>query len=676
MQQKLLGTLKNPIANPIILFLVCFLAYGIFLPGMGFYWDDWPWIWRAHVFGDGALLQIDAAFRPMAGVILWLGSKVAGENPLGWQIFNLLIRWLGGVSLWWAIQQIWPDRKTAGFWGAALFLVYPGFSQQFVSINSSRHIFPLIPFTLSLGFTARACYKEGKKWTSAGIAVALSALTMLTTEYYYGLEIARGVLLWILVKPRDEGNRAKLGAWFKTWAPYLILLISIFSWRYAVSHQINYQASLVGRLTRSPLITILNLFKTSLSDFLETSIVVLIDLFRFPQPGVFGPRKTLLFWGLVALSAGSLFIYSSLTGGEGKGRKWNQQALILGIFALWISGLPFWITGLEVKLSFPNDRLTLPMMLGVSLVLTALLDLLKSRVTKNVTLALVVGLSIGHHYQNAVSYQHDWEVASAFFQQLSWRVPGLAPGTALLSLELPIEYTTDNSLTAPLNWRYSDNAPHNTLPYGMIYLEQRLGTIIPSLEENTPIKQGYGYGSFLGSSSQTIAFRYEPPACVHILDPKYDRHYPGTNEILEDAILLSDPRFIQVNGESPSLLPGGSSASPVPPEKQWCYYYQRASLARQYGDWEQVAALGDIAFTLEDSPNLAAERVPFIEGYANIGDWETAIEQTLTTIEIDKWMGPMLCDTWERVIRANSFSEIQMATIRVVNRELDCGFGP
>ena len=348
----------------------------------------------------------------------------------------------------------------------------------------------------------------------------------------------------------------------------------------------------------------------------------------------------------------------------------------MGIFALWISGLPFWITGLEVKLSFPNDRLTLPMMLGFSLVLTALLDLLKSRVLKNIVLALVVGLSVGHHFRNAVSYQHDWEVSTALFQQLSWRVPGLTPGTALLSLELPIEYATDNSLTAPLNWRYSDNIPHETLPYGMIYLEQRLGTIIPALEDERPINQGYGYGSFLGSTSQSIAFRYEPPACLHILDPKYDRHYPGTNEILEDAILLSDPRFIQVNGDSPSLLPGGSSASPVPPKKQWCYYYQRASLARQYGDWEQVAALGDIAFTLDDLPNLAAERVPFIEGYANIGDWETAIEQTLTTIEIDKWMGPMLCDTWDRVIRANSFSETLKDTVREVERELDCGFSP
>jgi len=24
----------------------------------------------------------------------------------------------------------------------------------------------------------------------------------------------------------------------------------------------------------------------------------------------------------------------------------------------------------------------------------------------------------------------------------------------------------------------------------------------------------------------------------------------------------------------------------------WCYYYQKANLARQQGDWEQVIALG------------------------------------------------------------------------------------
>jgi len=667
MSQNIRRLIKKPVAVPIMLLILCLLAYGIYLPGMGFYWDDWPWIWRAHVFGDGALLQIDAAFRPLAGVVLWIGSKIAGENPLGWQIFNLIIRWLGGVSLWWGLRQIWSDRRGAAFWGAAIFLVYPGFSQQFVSINSSRHLFPLIPFTFSLGFTARAFRIEGKKLLSTGIAVTLAALTMLTTEYYYGLEIARGVLLWMLIQPVGDGKGTKLGAFFKSWAPYLVLLAGMFSWRYAVSQQVNYQASLVGQFTRSPFKTTLGLIRTSLSDLVETSIGVLIELFRFPQPGAFGPRKILLFWGLAALSAGVLFLYSSLTDGEGKTRRWHPQALILGIFALWISGLPFWITGLEVKLSFPNDRLTLPMMLGFSLVLTTLLDLLKPRVLKNIILAIVVGLSVGHHYRVAVSYQRDWEVQTAFFQQLSWRVPGLTPGTALLSLELPIEYSTDNSLTAPLNWRYSDNVPHDTLPYGLITLEQRLGTIITSLEENVPINEGYGYGSFLGSTSQTIAFRYQPPACLHILDPKYDRHYPGTNEILEDAILLSDPSLIQVTGTRPSSLPGGTKASPVPPQEQWCYYYQRASLARQYGDWEQVAA---------DSPNLASERVPFIEAYANVGNWNAAVEQTLTTIEIDKWMGPMLCDTWERVIRANDYSDTLMDAVLEVQQELECGFSP
>ena len=59
---------------PLALLFVCLAAYGLWLFGMGFYWDDWPWIWFAHVSGPQGMLQIDQLHRPLSGVILWIGS--------------------------------------------------------------------------------------------------------------------------------------------------------------------------------------------------------------------------------------------------------------------------------------------------------------------------------------------------------------------------------------------------------------------------------------------------------------------------------------------------------------------------------------------------------------------------------------------------------------------------
>ena len=76
---------------PLALLFVGILAYGIHIAWMGFYWDDWPWVWFSNVMGSSGMLKIDIEHRPISGVVLWLGSMLAGENPLGWQIYNFTL---------------------------------------------------------------------------------------------------------------------------------------------------------------------------------------------------------------------------------------------------------------------------------------------------------------------------------------------------------------------------------------------------------------------------------------------------------------------------------------------------------------------------------------------------------------------------------------------------------
>jgi len=60
------------------------------------------------------------------------------------------------------------------------------------------------------------------------------------------------------------------------------------------------------------------------------------------------------------------------------------------------------------------------------------------------------------------------------------------------------------------------------------------------------------------------------------------------------------------------------------PEHDWCYFYQKAELARQYGDWETIVELGDQVEKNGFTPAVGMEYEPFIEGYAHQGKWETA----------------------------------------------------
>jgi hypothetical protein len=85
------------------------------------------------------------------------------------------------------------------------------------------------------------------------------------------------------------------------------------------------------------------------------------------------------------------------------------------------------------------------------------------------------------------------------------------------------------------------------------------------------------------------------------------------------------------------------------PSHGWCYYYEQAGLARQLGDWPKVAALGDTAFTLSDYPNGPLERLPFIEGYAHMQRWSTALKLTADTAKISPVTHPPLCALWARI---------------------------
>ncbi|NJN44029.1 MAG: hypothetical protein HC806_04415 [Anaerolineae bacterium] len=66
--------------------------------------------------------------------------------------------------------------------------------------------------------------------------------------------------------------------------------------------------------------------------------------------------------------------------------------------------------------------------------------------------------------------------------------------------------------------------------------------------------------------------------------------------------------------DRPSVLPPQTIFGEEP-EHTWCYYYQKASLARQLQDWDEVVRLGDIASQEGLKPFDRSEQIPFLEGY-------------------------------------------------------------
>jgi hypothetical protein len=176
----------------------------------------------------------------------------------------------------------------------------------------------------------------------------------------------------------------------------------------------------------------------------------------------------------------------------------------------------------------------------------------------------------------------------------------------------------------------------------------RLGDAFSEFTPDLPVEQNYLVTYFYGNTSRMVVAYFEPPSCFRVIDPEIDPQNGLLPPLIRDAAYLSNHAMI--NMQSLGKLP--PSLYEPEPAHNWCYYFERAELARQMGDWEKVTELGDKAFTLDDYPNDPLERFVFVEGYAHTGEWEKALKYAQVSYKVSKnYVGPLLCTLWERIER-------------------------
>jgi hypothetical protein len=159
---------------------------------------------------------------------------------------------------------------------------------------------------------------------------------------------------------------------------------------------------------------------------------------------------------------------------------------------------------------------------------------------------------------------------------------------------------------------------------------------------------------------------------LKVVDPATDKKIPQKPKFVSDMMPISRLDLIHTSTEQPASLP--NSIFGVVPEDVWCYYFERAELARQAGDWQDVAELGDQAFQLEHRlyEVNAPELVTYIEGYAYNGRWQDATRLTLDALHLSERMDRTLCDTWERIIPDTSTSAEKVSALMQMKELLPC----
>lgn len=642
---------------PAALFLLTLLTYGLMLPWVGFYWDDWPFAWIAEFLGPTEFIPAFEPFRPFLGPIFFGTTSLLPPYPVLWQSLALLLRFVLALSAWWMFKTIWPNAKWQTLTAALLFLVFPGYSQHWVAYTHiNQEWIPFLFYILSFGFTAKAYLSPEKSARFTWVALIFLVPGIFPTEYFATQEPLRFLLLWVLVSEEVPGFWPRIRRTLRLWWPYLLVWLGNFFWLvyyYRFGAYASYGVTSNGPIS-------LPGFGLAMADALWKagwySWVQVLVLVR----GSLSNPSTLLTVGMIAVSFVLVTFYlrwlipgwnpRSQDHGFRNDTHWGWQAVTFGLIGILIGRVPSFLAGLPLTLQSINDRFMVSMMIGGSLFLAGLLELVfgKSRL-KLYILAFFVALGIGQQFYTANDFRRDWARQREIFWQMAWRMPGLEPGTVILTHELPLNYETDMGLTAPLNWIYAPDYTGGELPFALLYTRTRLdGTALPSLEPGQPISLEYRTVEFKGSTSQAVTIIVQSNACLRVLDPVYTGGdtYERQPRFLRDAIQLSNPGLILVHGK-PQVLPAALFG--VEPPHTWCYFYEMAELARQGGDWESVAALGNQARAQGFAPGDALEWLPFIEGYVLTGDYKAARELSLVAYQDDSRPRKGLCHTWQRI---------------------------
>jgi hypothetical protein len=663
--------------------LLALVTFGVWLPKLGFYWDDWAKILVNRIWGPQAYWAYYAEDRPLSAWTHILLTPLLGESPLGWQVFALLMRLLSAGCVGWLLGSLWPQAKRQAVIATLLFFVYPIFNQQAIALTFHQQWLQSALITLSLALMVQA-FRRPRYQVWLSLASLLTALLQLSiTEYYVGLELIRLPILWILTQQQEPSRGRRIKTTLLRWLPYVLLLAAFIIWRMffvQLTGDDPYKANLLYRFTTSPLGALLDLAKWIISDTLQVLLVCWANVLNIGL-ALNLPSRTLLVWlaGIATAAAAGFFIYKYQTSDPESKKSWYWQALLLGLLGVLAGCLPAWVTERRIIEDYHANRYAMPAMLGAALVWTVAVEWIgRSKLQKAALAGALIGLTLIFHWNTAREYAEIWQNQLDFYWQLSWRAPDISADTAILSEYELFPNQGSFSTSAAINQMYpQDDITSETLDYFIFPMNPRFANNYAY--ENPigiPLKTQFRTLKFEGQTPHSFIVYYEPERadCLWILSPQ-DVDNPLLPALTKAMLPASNVQRILAEDAGENYPPVDMIGAE--PAHGFCYLYQKTALALQVGDTEQAVELASQAWA-EYQPTDEAYKTPhewitFVRAYASAGRWEDAADLTIEARAIRPGeYYRYLCSVWQQMDAEAPASAEKDAAYAHVQDELTC----
>lgn len=649
----------------LLIFIISAIAYLPLVKGLGYLFDDWYLMYDMQVKDPSFFHEIFAIDRPRRAYLMIPLFSLFGFNVLPYHMTAFLFRFLGGVCLFWTIRMLWGKRDFFAVGVGLLFTIYPGFLSQPNAIDYQSHLFGLFLALLSVALTVKSILTNER--TKRIVFILASIITgwgyLSQMEYFIGIEVFRFACILILVwRIQAESFKQKLFSFIKTSLPFLLIACGFLIWRLFFFESERRATDIglqISQFFSSPLVGLwwLNYL---IQDFFTVTLVAWnLPMYQLAFPMRLRDMLNAVSLALLAIAI-LWFIMRWVGENESEAESstksgMRRETLIIALLSIAGGLIPVILVNRHVTLP-EYSRYSLIASVGAVMLLILLFENISQRNLQKTVLSLCVAIAILTHYGNAMRYVNETAATRNFWWQVSWRAPMIKEGVTLIASYPQSGLSEDYFIWGPANFIYypekqNTNPVEIKLPAAVLTPDV-INQITTNGGTETPLRRGNYVERDFGNV--LVMIQSSENGCVRFINGDAPELSPND----ADRLILVAP-----HSKLENVLAAQTNFPVMPsyvfgeePERGWCYYYQKADLARQRGEWEQIPVLLQEALDKGYYPEDALEWMPFLQAYAVQGDVEK-MRSTLKLVALNRQLSLQTCAVMRNFIEQETLNQ-------------------
>jgi len=643
--------MKKPFPEIIFLLLISAVVYLPNVGGLTYFKDDWYYAYDGMLAGGKIFHAMFSIDRPARGYFFEIYYSLFGAQPFPYHISAYLWRALSGVGALWLFHILWDKERKFAFFVALLFTIYPGYYWWVSAIEYQPMIASLALQVFSIALTLKALQVESRRSQVAYLvgAILTGWAYIALVDYAIGMETFRWLCVYLLINRTRQTNPfwMKIRDSFSALSWNLLIPIGFPLWRiffFQNQREATDVSLQLSAFFNAPAETGAHWFIQIFNSLLNLGILAWVNQFphfffamRLRDVGLGALFAALV---LALVFAAEKTLRDDQTSGA-ESTTWAHEAFWLGSLGMALGILPVIMANRYINLE-GFSHYALPASLASAFFMASFIGLLSARRIQTGIMFSIIAFSAMAHYGISVSALNEETAIRKFWRQFNWRVPALASDITLV-INYPSSAIGDdgNGVLEAANMIYFPT-PQNQIPvhYNVSAItlngENLQDVVVGKLYQETQYRS---HTMNLNYQNVLVVSQPTPTSCVHVID--------GTQPIISAL----DPPTVSLAAPASNIENALVDAKPlVPqefafgaePEHTWCYYYEKADLALQQGDWKKTAALGEEALRLNYHPQDQSEWLPFLKAYALVGDAKR-VKQTASKINMETSLRLQAC---------------------------------